>query len=497
MRIFGFNLSNTKEPTNDSFAPPQAEGEIQIDTRGLGYGGYYNNIVSVDDNISNENELIKKYRLMALVSEVEEAIEDVIDEAIVSEDNEVHINLDKVEGISDNVKKIILEEHTGVLKLLNWNSKGYDIFKKFYIDGRLYFHKILDTKNPKNGLVEVRPIDALTIKKIVEIDKQMDPGTGVEISKIGREYYSFTPNGLSNVMISKDSVTYINSGIFNEDRSIALSFLHRIIKPLNQLKMMEDSAVIYRLTRSPERRVFYLDVGNLPKQAAEKYVKDTMARFKNKIGYNTKTGEVNDSSKTMAITEDFWLARKEGGRGTEITTIPGGATLGQIEDIQYFLTKFLDSLKIPKSRRDETAKFALGRSSEITRDEIKFGKFIKRLRKKFSEVFLDILHTQLITKKIITEDEWNKIKNDIIFVFPEDSHFTELKEIEVFQERCNLADRLNAYVGKYYSNDYIRRNIFKQTNDDIKMEDKKIASEKPEETSDVNGTGYQDNSEEE
>ncbi len=494
MKIFGIDIFKQK-PAENNFSPVRVEpeGEKIIDAIP---GGYYNyNSVDIYGGIlRSESELIRKYRQIALVAEVEEAIEDVIDEIVVAEDSNVEIDLESVSTISQGVKKKIIEEHTNVLKLLHWNNKSYDLVKKFYIEGRIYFHKIIDNKNLNKGILEARNINSTLIKKIKVMEKQIDSASGTEVSKITGEHYEYNVDDISQnkISLTKDSVCYVNCAILNEDRTEVLSYIHRVIKPLNQLKMMEDSCVIYRLTRSTEKRIFYIDTGNLPAQKAEQYLMTQQSRFKNKINYNPITGELTDSSKTMALTEDFWLPRREGGRGTAIETLSAGQNLGQIEDIEYFKSKFLDALKIPKSRRDDAAKFSLGRSSEITRDELKFQKYVDRVRKRFSYVFLDLLKTQLVMKKIITEEEWESLENDIVYVWPEDSHFKELKETELLKERIGLLRDLEPYIGKYYSHDFIRKQILKQNDKEIENMDKQIEEEKDKYPTDE---GEQDNGE--
>lgn len=480
MKIFGFEITSSKKDeikNLPSFAPPLQEGEFYSD---FGGGHFYNGF-NIDQSFQNENELIKKYRAMSLISEVEEAIEDILNDMVVPEED-IELDLSDAEEIGEKTKKIIQEEFSNILSMLSWGEKGYDICKRYYVEGRIYFHKIIDEKNPKKGILEIRPLDSLNIKRHREILRELDKSTGKEVVKVGKEYYIYSPYGDSimtnGMIISKDSISYTNCGLFNENRTMALSYLHRAIKPLNQLKMMEDGAVIYRITRAPERRAFYIDVGNLPNKKAESYLNNTMSRFKNRIKYNSKTGEITDGPKEMSVTEDYWFARREGGRGTEVVTLQGGANLGEITDIEYFLNRFLDSLKIPKSRRDSSAMFNLGKSSEITRDELKFHKFVKRLRRKFSAIFYDLLYTQLVLKKVIDVSEWEIIKEKIKFVWPEDSYFSELKEAEIMRERINLAKDLQEFAGKYISHETIRRTALQQSDEEIEKQDEEIEKEK-------------------
>lgn len=480
MKIFGFNLEkqSTKEETKKlpSFAPPLQEGEALSDFG----GGYFYNGFNIEQDFQTENELIRKYRTMALVQEVEEAIEDIMNDMVVS-DSKVECVLTNIKEIGENTKKAIRDEFDKILSLLFWEASGYDTCRRWYIEGRIFFHKIIDETNPKKGILEIRPLDSLNIKRYREIKREIDQKTGNEIVTLENEHYIYSPYGLSastGLRISKDSIAYANCGIFNENRTMALSYLHRAIRPLNQLKMMEDGAVIYRITRAPERRAFYIDVGNLPNKKAESYLNNTMSRFKNRIKYNSKTGEITDNTKEMSVTEDYWFARREGGRGTEVVTLQGGANLGEITDIEYFLNRFLDSLKTPKSRRDSASTFNLGKQSEITRDELKFNKFIKRLRKKFSVIFLDLLRTQLILKNIVDEREWNAIREKIEFQWPEDAFIAETKQTEINRDRLSFAKDAQDFVGKYYSHDYIRREILKQSDEDIETEDELIDKEK-------------------
>lgn len=482
MKLFGYEITSSKKDSQKelySFAPPQSDGEYLFD---IGGGSFYNPYSS-DKDFQNENKLIMHYRKMSLVPEVEDAIDSIVDEAIVL-DEEISLDLSEVESIGENTKKVIHEEFDNILNLLNWSYKGDEIFRRYYVEGRIYFHKIIDMDKPKKGIQEIRPLDSLNIKKNVEIIREHDKETGQEIVKRGKEFYTYSPYNnaagyyQAGMVITKDSITYANCGIFDERRTMALSPLHKAIKPLNMLTQAEDHALIYRMTRSTEKRAFYIDVGNLPNKKAEGYLKNTMARFKNRIRYNSKTGEVSDQNNEMAITEDFWFARREGGKGTEVTTLQGGANINDINDIEYLYNKFLDSLKIPKSRRDPSAAFTLGRSSEITRDELKFSKFIRRIRKRFSEIFFDLLYTQLVLKQIITEDEWFEIKDQIKLIFPEDSHFAELKEAELTRERISLVREMQEFAGKYYSHEYIRRFALQQTDEDVEEMDKQIEDEK-------------------
>ena len=366
---------------------------------------------------------------------------------------------------------MMTEEFNHVINMLNMNWYGHDIFRRWYVDGRLYYHKIIDEKNPKNGLLELRPIDPTKIRKVRELKKDKDPKTGAEIITGATEYFIFQNDSLGTkaqgLKIAKDAITYVTSGLLDPSRKRILSHLHKALKPVNQLRMMEDSLVIYRLARAPERRIFYIDVGNLPKGKAEEYLRNIMAKYRNKMVYDAETGDMKDDKKHMSMLEDFWLPRREGGRGTEISTLPGGENLGQIDDIEYFRKKLYKSLNVPSGRLEQENQFSLGRSTEISRDELKFQKFINRLRKKFSALFIDILKTQLILKGILTEEEWESIRSDISIDFLKDNHFSELKDAELVRERLATLREVDEYAGRYYSVEWIRKNILMQTDEEI------------------------------
>ena len=415
--------------------------------------------------------MVKKYRTMAMHPEVDSAIEDIIHEAIVADQNDspVQINLDNLE-VSDAVKNIIRDEFDYIKNLFGFDSKAHEMFRRWYIDGRLYYHKVIDLDNPADGIKELRYVDPHKIKKVRQITK---PKTADEFMKYdfgkGEEYFLYNPKGLNNtsansgIRIAKDAITYCTSGIMDTNRNIVLSYLHKGIKVLNQLRMIEDSLVIYRISRAPERRIFYIDVGNLPKQKAETYLREVMGRYRNKLVYDAQTGEVRDDRKYMSMLEDFWLPRREGGRGTEITTLPGGQNLGELTDIQYFQTKLYKALNVPAGRLDSESTFNIGRSSEIMRDELKFTKFVGKLRKKFSEMFQDILKTQLILKGVITPEDWDEMKEHIQYDYLYDNHFTELKNIEMLNEKINLITAMEPFMGKYFSTEYVRTQILGQS----------------------------------
>ena len=488
IELFGFQIGRKEKdelpPTVQSFAPPpNDDGAVAVNE-----GGVFGTTVDMDGTAKNEALLITKYREMSQQPECERAIDDVINEAIVFDEREpsVSIVLDDIEGMNDTIKERIREEFDGVLKLLKFNTKSYDIFKNWYVDGRIYYHVMIDTEQPKEGIQELRYIDPRKIKK-VRVQKK-DPKSPISnsankiVAKKYDEYFIYSPKGVSSgnqgLKIAPDSIAYCTSGVMNEKNSMMLSHLHKAIKPLNQLRMLEDAVVIYRLARAPERRIFYIDVGNLPNGKAEQYVRDMMARHKNKLVYDAQTGQVRDDRKFMTMLEDYWLPRKEGSRGTEISTLPGGQNLGEMEDVDYFKQKLYEALNVPASRLQSDGSFNLGRSSEITRDEIKFSKFVNRLRQKFTELFQILLEKQLMLKGVMTKAEWKEIKEKVYYDFLEDNHFTELKNNEVMLGRMGLLRELDEYVGKYYSVEYVRKNVLMQTEDEVKDIDKQIQAER-------------------
>lgn len=483
--MFGFEIKrkNDKDEAKKlSFVAPQED-----DSAGyvVNAGGYFGQYVDLDGGTAkNDADLIMKYRDIAMQPECDAAIEDIINEAVVSDEDSAPINLvlDDLEQ-PDRIKKLMQEEFDHIIKLLNFNWAGHDTFRKWYIDGRLYFHKIIDEKNPKRGMLELRPIDPTKIRKVREVIEEKDPNTGAKLVKEVKEYYVYQDKNMSKsnqgLKIAKDSICYVTSGVLDPSRKRVLSYLQKALKPANQLRMMEDSMVIYRMSRAPERRIFYIDVGNLPRGKAEEYLRNIMGKYRNKLVYDANTGEMKDDRKHMSMLEDFWLPRREGGRGTEITTLPGGENLGQIDDIVYFQKKLYKSLNVPVNRLEQEAQFSLGRSSEITRDELKFQKFLGRLRKKFSTLFIDLLKTQLILKGVVTEDEWKEFSQDIAIDYIKDTHFSELKDSEILRERLGTLREMDEYVGKYYSAEWVRKNVLMQTEEDIEEIDKQIEAEGP------------------
>ena len=483
--LFGFEIKRKNDKDEEkklSFVAPQED-----DSAGyvVNAGGYFGQYVDLDGGTAkNDADLIMKYRDIAMQPECDAAIEDIINEAIVSDEDSAPVNLvlDDLEQ-PDRIKKLMQEEFDHIIKLLNFNWTGHDTFRKWYIDGRLYFHKIIDEKNPKRGMLELRPIDPTKIRKVREVIEEKDPKTGAKLVKEVKEYYIYQDKNMSKsnqgLKIAKDSICYITSGVLDPSRKRVLSYLQKALKPANQLRMMEDSMVIYRMSRAPERRIFYIDVGNLPRGKAEEYLRNIMGKYRNKLVYDANTGEMKDDRKHMSMLEDFWLPRREGGRGTEITTLPGGENLGQIDDIVYFQKKLYKSLNVPVNRLEQEAQFSLGRSSEITRDELKFQKFLGRLRKKFSTLFIDLLKTQLILKGIVTEEEWKEFSQDIAVDYIKDTHFSELKDSEILRERLGTLREMDEYVGKYYSAEWVRKNVLMQTDEDIEEIDKQIEAEGP------------------
>jgi hypothetical protein len=491
INLFGFTLGRkdvvqAEKPEQRSFALPTPaldDGAVTI-TQNAYYGTY----VDLEGSVRNELELITRYREMSNHPELEQAIDDIVNEAITHDDtgDVVTINLDKLKQ-PESIKKKIIEEFNNVQKMLNFANLADDLFKRWYIDGRIYFHVVVNEKNPKEGIQELRYIDPRKIRKVREIIKDRDPKTGTMIIKAIVEYYVYNDRGTTTqtytagvnaaTRIAVDSIINVNSGLMDAKNTFVISYLHKAIKPLNQLRMIEDAVVIYRLSRAPERRVFYIDVGNLPKGKAEQYLRDIMVKYRNKMVYDANTGEMRDDRKHMSMLEDFWLPRREGGKGTEITTLPAGQNLGQIEDVDYFRKKLLQSLNVPYSRMDSQGGgglASLGRSAEITRDELKFAKFIVRLRNKFSQIFDHALRVQLSLKGICSQEEWDQFKEDIYYDYKKDNNFTELREAELLRERITTLQLLDPYIGKYFSQTWAKKNVLRMSEDEIEQMDKEM-----------------------
>ena len=488
IELFGFTIGRAQKEKEAqekvSFTLPQQEdGAIDLaQAPGAAYATY----LDMEGAAKNEIDLINRYRQMSLYPEAELAVDDIVNEAIVVDREEapVSINLENI-NLSPDIKQKISENFHDVVKLLRFRDTGYDTFKKWYVDGRLYYHIIIDQENPKKGILELRPIDSMKIKKVRQVLPPKDPSQPPMMPRT-EEYFAFNEGGMDGlkggevVRIAPDSIAYCHSGLLSEDRKMVLSYLHKAIKPLNQLRMIEDAVVIYRISRAPERRIFYIDVGNLPKIKAEQYLRDIMTRYKNKMVYDADTGELRDDRKHMSMLEDYWLPRREGGRGTEISTLPGGENLGELEDVLYFQKKLYKALNVPSSRLDQESGFVLGRAQEISRDEVKFTRFIERLRNRFSHLFNSCLEKQLILKGILTLNDWRSIETSIHYEWQTDSQFAELKEAEMLTERLNLLQSMNyaeEIVGTFYSKEYIRKRILKQTAEEIKEINQQIENE--------------------
>ena len=475
--LFGFRIERPKRDEKNavSFAIPHPD-DGTIDVAG---GGFYAQILDADGRERSDHDLIRRYRDISQQGECDAAIEDIVNEGIVANENDqaVEIVLERL-PYPDEIKRKIRTEFSEVLRLLNFNQKGHDIFRRWYVDGRMFYHKLIDGKNPRKGIAELRWIDPNKIKKVREIKKKPNTKVGVEMVEDIEEYYIYTDTGNTKngipatsmgLRIAYDSITYVPSGIIVGNTGRVLSYLHKAIKPVNQLRMIEDALVIYRISRAPERRIFYIDVGNLPKVKAEAYLKDVMNRYRNKMVYDATTGEIRDDRNHMSMLEDFWLPRREGGRGTEITTLPGGANLGEIDDITYFQRKLYRSLNVPISRLETETGFSLGRSTEITRDELKFTKFVQRIRKKFTPLFTDILKTQLLLKGVIAADDWPSIQEHVSYDFLEDGHFAALKESELLEDRINQLGLIEPYIGTFFSKEFVLKKVLHLNDSDIQL----------------------------
>jgi len=496
MNIFGFNITREQPPkTEKSFVAPSDEGGVES----IRAGGYYGTYLDLEGVANNEAELIKRYRDISLMADVDTAVQDIIDDAIANLDDEDPVTLDTDRlKVSDAVKKQIQDEFENIVELLDFKNRSQDYFRRWYIDGRLYFHKVIDTENPRKGIRDIRYIDPRKITKVKEVHKEKNE-QGVQFIKSVEEFFIFNEKGLSQkaaqykapandnaLKITKDAITFVPSGLVDQDKNIALSYLHKAIRPANQLRMMENAVVIYRITRAPERRIFYVDVGNLPTNKAEQYLKDIMDRYRNKLVYDANTGEVRDDKKFMSMLEDFWLPRREGSNGTSIDTLPAGQNLGQIEDVVYFQKKLYQSLNVPVSRLEQQAGLNFGRSAEINRDELKFTKFVSRLRRKFGVMFDDLLKTQLLLKNIITEEDWTDIKDDLLYKFAQDAYYTESKNQEILRSRVEVLNGMASYIGTLFSKSYVQREVLMLTDEEIQQIENDLKLEQPFITQDQN-----------
>ena len=509
MDIFGFEITRKKDELRaaevknaKSFVPQVDDDGTPVVSQNAGYiaGGAYGAYVDMEGGIKNEVELIRRYRETSLVPECDAAIEDIVNECITSDSADRIVTLDLRDvKLSDSIKKKMQDEFYTILSMMKFNQNSHEIFRKWYVDGRIYFHKVVDGNRTKQGLVDIRQVDPLKIKKVRNVETKKEKGVEI-ISKI-EEFYVFNDKGFdktgvnegTTVKIAPEAVCYTTSGLLDFNKNAVIGYLHKALKTANQLSMMEDALVIYRLSRAPERRIFYIDVGNLPKAKAEQYLADVMNKYRNKLVYNADTGEIKDDRKHMSMLEDFWLPRREGGRGTEITTLPGGQNLAEIDDVEYFKKKLYQSLNVPSSRMESDNGFNMGKSSEISRDELKFNKFTNRLQKKFARVFTDLLRTQLVLKEVLNAEEFDKFKDFLQYDFTADNHFTELKEQEIFKERLDALQTAQEYVGQYFSKEYVRKYILRQTEEDIKIIDDQIEDEKSDGDSGDNDGFYDSN----
>jgi len=469
--LFGFQITRAKpkgDPKQNFSIPVADDGASTV----AAAGGYFGQYLDMEGTAKNEADLIRRYREISLHPECDTAIEDIVNEAIVVDDfkDPVKPNLNKL-PYGPEVRRKIEDEFKFILRLLQFNTKGHDIFRRWYVDGRIYYQKIIDRENPKNGITELKYIDPRKIKKVREIKKERNPQS-FEIANLTNEYYIFNEKGITGtnaqgIRIAVDTISYVNSGLVDQNKNMVLSYLHKAIKPVNQLRMIEDAVVIYRIARAPERRIFYIDVGNLPKVKAEQYLRDVMTRYRNKLVYDASTGEIRDDRNYMNMLEDYWLPRREGGRGTEISTLPGGQNLGETGDIDYFQKKLYRSLNVPVSRMESTSGFNLGRQAEITRDELKFTKFVQRIRKKFTPLFTDILKTQLLLKGIIAPEDWDMMQEHIQYDFLQDGHFAELKDAELLNDRIQTLDSIQSYIGTFFSKEFVLKKVLRMNDAEI------------------------------
>jgi len=492
--LFGFQITRAPKEQGDqpTFVLPEPE------TGATTTAGFYSEFLDIEGQTKNEYDLIRKYRSTAEHPECDLAIEDIINEAVNTEElrDSVSVLTDKV-PYSSKIKNRVKYEFEQIVRLLDFNNRAHDIFRRWYIDGRLHYHKIIDESDPKQGIAELRYVDATKIKLVRKVDRGATK-KGSPTLEIKEEYFLYNEKGIStstagSFKIAKDSICYVPSGLHDPQKNLVLSYLQKAIKPVNQLRMIEDAVVIYRIARAPERRIFYIDVGNLPKVKAETYLKDVMNRYRNKLVYNNATGEIRDDRNQMSMLEDFWLPRREGGRGTEITTLPGGQNLGEVEDILYFRNKLYKSLNIPASRLEEPSPgFNLGRGAEITRDEVKFTKFVQKLRRKFNLLFLDLLKTQLLLKGVITDEDWPAIRDNIVITYLKDGHYAEMRDMDLLRDRLEILNTIEPYIGEWFSKEYVQQHVFRMTEDEIKNMEKSIESEPPPPDIDTDDEGGDD-----
>lgn len=489
--FFGFEIrrkgQEEEQQKQPSFTPEVKDDGAVV----VAAGGVYGTVIDLQGAARTEAELVTKYREMSMHPEVEKAVDDVVNEAIIVEDKKkiVQINLDDVQ-LSTNIKKLITNEFETILGLLDFNKFGFDLFRRWYIDGRIYYHVIIDITKPTDGIKELRYVDPRKLRKVREVKARKNRQTQNVNIETFQEYFVYNEKGFQNkagevgtqtsstgLKIAPDSIIHVTSGLLDPNNTVVLSHLHQAIKPLNQLRALEDATVIYRISRAPERRIFYIDVGNLPKIKAEQYLRDMMVRHKNRIVYDASTGEIRDDRKFMTMLEDYWLPRREGNRGTEITTLPAGQNLGELADVEYFQKKLYESLNVPTSRLQQDGTFNFGQDSEVSRDEIKFAKFIDRLRSRFNSIFLDTLEKQLLLKNIVTPDDWKTIKNLIMFDYAQDNYFEQQKQSAVLRNRINTVQLMDPYIGRFYSNEYIRKHVLYQSDEDIEEMDEQILAE--------------------
>jgi len=480
-QLFGFQITRSQdkgEPT--SFVLPEPEDGATTSA------GFYSEFLDLEGQAKNESDLIRRYRSTAEHPECDLAIEDIINESVNTEELKapVSLNVDNL-PYSPKIKQRVKDEFEQVLNLLDFNNKAHDIFRRWYIDGRVYFHKVIDENDPQKGVQELRYIDALKIKRVRKVEKDITP-KGSPTVKVLEDYYVYNEGGLGGgkgsavggtMKITADAIANCPSGLYDPSRNMVLSYLQKAIKPVNQLRMIEDAVVIYRIARAPERRIFYIDVGNLPKVKAEQYLKDVMNRYRNKLVYNASTGEIKDDRQQMSMLEDFWLPRREGGRGTEITTLPGGSNLGEIDDILYFQKKLYRSLNIPISRLETESGFNMGRGAEITRDEVKFTKFVQKLRRKFNNLFNNILKTQLILKGVVAEEDWLSIKDNLSYMYMKDGHYAEMRDMDLLRDRLEVLNTIEPFIGSYFSKKYVQKQVFRMSDDEIESMQKEMDAE--------------------